>query len=121
MPGLKVVAPAMPYDAKGLLRAALCDPDPVLYLEHKKTYRAIKGEVPEEVYEVPIGQGEVKRPGQDVSIFAYGMMLHESLAAAEVLAQEEIEVEVVELRSLLPLERRCTCRTSTRSRTRCAD
>ncbi len=104
VPGLKVVAPATPYDAKGLLRAALHDPDPVLYLEHKKTYRAIKGEVPDEAYEVPIGKAEVKRPGRDVSIFAYGMMLHESLAAAEMLAQEGIEAEVVDLRSLLPLD-----------------
>lgn len=103
-PGLKVVAPATPYDAKGLLRAALLDPDPVLYLEHKKTYRLIKGEVPEEDYVVPIGKAEVKRAGQDLSIIAYGMMLHESLAAAEELGREGIEAEVVDLRSLLPLD-----------------
>lgn len=103
-PGLKVVAPATPYDAKGLLRAALIDPDPVLYLEHKKTYRLIKGEVPDEDYMVPIGKAEVKRAGQDLSIIAYGMMLHESLAAAEELAREGIEAEVVDLCSLLPLD-----------------
>jgi 2-oxoisovalerate dehydrogenase E1 component beta subunit len=103
-PGLKIVAPATPADAKGLLRAALDDPDPVLYLEHKKTYRSIKGEVPDGDYSVPIGKAQVKREGTDLSIFAYGMMLHESLAAAEMLAQEDISAEVVDLRSLLPLD-----------------
>ncbi len=103
-PGLKIVAPATPYDAKGLLRAAILDPDPVLFLEHKKTYRLIKGEVPDEEYVVPIGKAEVKRQGSDLSIFAYGLMLHESLAAAEALASEGIEAEVVDLRSLLPLD-----------------
>lgn len=103
-PGLKIVAPATPYDAKGLLRAALADPDPVLYLEHKKTYRSIKGEVPDEDYIVPIGKAEVKRQGADLSIFAYGMMLHESLAAAEILAREDISAQVVDLRSLLPID-----------------
>jgi 2-oxoisovalerate dehydrogenase E1 component subunit beta len=103
-PGLKVVAPSTPYDAKGLLRAALLDPDPVLYLEHKRTYRSVKGEVPDDDYVVPIGQAEVKRAGDDVSILAYGMMLHESLKAAEALAAEGISAEVVDLRSLLPLD-----------------
>lgn len=103
-PGLKIVAPATPYDAKGLLRAAIADPDPVLYLEHKKTYRAIKGEVPDDDYIVPIGQAQVKRAGSDLSLFAYGMMLHESLAAAELLANEGLSVEVVDLRSLLPID-----------------
>jgi 2-oxoisovalerate dehydrogenase E1 component subunit beta len=104
VPGLKVVAPATPYDAKGLLRAALLDPDPVLYLEHKKTYRAIKGPVPDEPYAVPIGKAQIQRPGEDVSVLAYGMMLHESLAAAEELAREGISAEVVDLRSLSPLD-----------------
>ncbi|HSR57696.1 MAG TPA: alpha-ketoacid dehydrogenase subunit beta, partial [Candidatus Binataceae bacterium] len=104
VPGLKVLAPATPYDAKGLLRAAILDPDPVLYLEHKKTYRLIKGEVPDDDYVIPIGQAEVKRSGQDLSIFAYGMMLHEALAAAEELEREDIHAEVVDLRSLLPLD-----------------
>lgn len=103
-PGLKIVAPATPYDAKGLLRAALADPDPVLYLEHKKTYRAIKGEVPDDDYLVPIGKAEVKRQGTDLAIFAYGMMLHEALAAAEILAREDISAQVVDLRSLLPID-----------------
>jgi len=103
VPGLKVVAPATPYDAKGLLKAAIRDPDPVIYLEHKKTYRLIKGEVPEEDYVIPIGQAEVKREGEHVSVFSYGMMLHHCLAAAEVLAREGISAEVVDLRSLFPL------------------
>lgn len=103
-PGLKIVAPATPYDAKGLLRAAILDPDPVLFLEHKKTYRLIKGEVPEDEYLVPIGKAEVKRQGSDLTILTYGLMLHESLAAAQVLANEGIEAEVVDLRSLLPLD-----------------
>lgn len=104
VPGLKVVAPSTPYDAKGLLRAAILDPDPVLYLEHKKTYRLIKGEVPDDDYAIPIGKAEVKRGGRDLSIIAYGMMLHESLAAAEELAHEGIDAEVVDLRSLSPLD-----------------
>jgi 2-oxoisovalerate dehydrogenase E1 component beta subunit len=103
-PGLKIVAPATPYDAKGLLRAALADPDPVLYLEHKKTYRSIKGEVPDDDYIVPIGKAEVKRQGDDLAIFAYGMMLHESLTAADALAREGIFARVVDLRSLLPMD-----------------
>ncbi len=103
-PGLKIVAPATPYDAKGLLRAALADPDPVLYLEHKKTYRSIKGDVPDDDYIVPIGKAQVKRQGDDLALFAYGMMLHESLAAAEILARENISVQVVDLRSLLPID-----------------
>lgn len=103
-PGLKIVAPATPFDAKGLLRAAILDPDPVLFLEHKKTYRLIKGEVPDGEYVVPIGKAEVKRQGSDLTILTYGLMLHESLAAAEALASEGIEAEVVDLRSLLPLD-----------------
>src|SRR5438309_171197 len=89
VPGLKVVLPATPYDVKGMLRAALRDPDPVLFLEHKKTYRLIKGEVPDEPYEVPIGVADVKREGEDVSVIAYGLMLHYCLEAAERLQQEE--------------------------------
>lgn len=105
MPGLKVVAPATPYDTKGLLTASLRDPDPVLFLEHKKLYRSIKGEVPDEDYAIPIGQAEVKRTGTDVTAIAYGAMLHETLAAAEELAQDGANVEVVDLRTLQPLDR----------------
>jgi 2-oxoisovalerate dehydrogenase E1 component beta subunit len=104
VPGLKVVAPATPYDAKGLLKAAVRDPDPVMYFEHKKTYRLIKGEVPDGDYTVPIGKADVKRVGSDLSIFTYGMMLHHSLEAAERMAKDGISVEVVDLRSLRPLD-----------------
>jgi 2-oxoisovalerate dehydrogenase E1 component beta subunit len=104
-PGLKVVAPSTPADAKGLLIAAIRDPDPVLVLEHKRTYRAIRGPVPEGDYVVPIGQAAIARPGRDVTVLAWGMMLHESLAAAETLAGEGIDAEVVDLRTLSPLDR----------------
>lgn len=105
VPGLKVVAPATPYDAAGLLRAAIRDPDPVLYLEHKKTYRAIKGDVPDEPHEIPIGVAEVKRDGRDLTVYAYGMMLHHTLEAAATVADEGIDVEVVDLRTLYPLDK----------------
>ena len=105
VPGLKVVTPATPYDAKGLLKAAVRDEDPVLFFEHKRTYRRIKGEVPEDDYIVPIGVAEVKRAGQHVSVVTYGAMVHQALEAAEALAGEGISVEVVDLRSLLPWDR----------------
>jgi 2-oxoisovalerate dehydrogenase E1 component beta subunit len=105
VPGLKVVLPATPYDMKGLLKAAIRDPDPVIFLEHKKTYRAIKGEVPDGDYTIPIGVADLKREGSDVSVIAYGLMLHHALAAAEALANEDISVEVLDLRTLLPLDR----------------
>jgi 2-oxoisovalerate dehydrogenase E1 component beta subunit len=104
-PGLKVVAPSTPADAKGLLLAAIRDPDPVLVLEHKRTYRAIRGHVPSGDYVVPIGRAAVARAGSDATVLAYGMMLHESLAAAESLASEGVDVEVIDLRTLLPLDR----------------
>ncbi len=103
-PGLKIVEPATPYDAKGLIKAAIRDDDPVLYFEHKYLYRRIRGEVPEGDYIVPIGKADVKRPGRDVTILTYGWMLHKSLEAAELVAPEGIEVEVVDLRTLLPLD-----------------
>lgn len=104
VPGLKVVTPATPYDAKGLLKSAIEDPNPVLFLEHKKTYRLIKGFVPEEDYRVPIGPADIKRPGEDMSVFAYGLMLHYCLEAAQALAAEGVSVEVVDLRTLRPLD-----------------
>ena len=104
-PGLKVVAPSTPADAKGLLAAAVRDPDPVLFLEHKKLYRSIKGDVPDGDFVLPIGRAEVKRAGSDVTALAYGAMLHETLAAAEQLARENIDVQVVDLRTLQPLDR----------------
>jgi len=106
VPGLKTVVPSTPYDAKGMLRAAIRDPDPVLFLEHKKTYRLIKGEVPDEAYEVPIGVADVKREGSDLTVVAYGLMLHLCLEAAERLAREDgFEAEVVDLRTIAPLDK----------------
>lgn len=105
VPGLYVLSPATPYDTKGLFLAALASEDPVLFLEHKKTYRLIKGEVPDDGYIVPIGVADVKRRGDDLTIIAYGLMLHESLKAAEELAKEEISVEVLDLRTLAPLDK----------------
>lgn len=103
-PGLKIVEPATAYDAKGLIKAAIRDEDPVLYFEHKYLYRRIKDEVPEQDYIVPIGKAAVRRPGKDLTIISYGWMLHKSLEAAEQLAAEGIEAEVIDLRTLLPLD-----------------
>jgi 2-oxoisovalerate dehydrogenase E1 component beta subunit len=106
VPGLKVVIPSNPYDAKGLLKSAVRDPNPVLFFEPKKGYRLIKGEIPEgEEILVPIGPARVSRPGRDLSVFAYGMMHHYALQAAERVAAEGIEAEVVDLRTLLPVDR----------------
>ncbi len=106
IPGLKVVIPSNPYDAKGLLKSAVRDPNPVLYFEPKKGYRLIRGQIPEdEGLLVPIGEAQVSRPGTDLSLFAYGMMHHYCLQAAEMVAEEGIEVEVVDLRTLLPLDK----------------
>jgi 2-oxoisovalerate dehydrogenase E1 component subunit beta len=105
VPGLKVVLPSTPYDMKGLLKAAIRDPDPVLFFEHKRTYRTIKGEVPDEDYIVPIGVADIKRAGSDVSVITYGLMVHHALDAAAQLAAEGVSVEVLDLRTLLPLDR----------------
>jgi 2-oxoisovalerate dehydrogenase E1 component beta subunit len=105
VPGLKVLAPATPYDAKGLLKAAIRDPDPVIYLEHKYLYRRIKGKVPDEDFIVPIGKAEVKREGTDVSVITYGAMLHQAFEAANRLSPKGISVEILDLRTLLPLDR----------------
>ena len=105
VPGLKVVAPSTPHDAKGLLKAAIRDPDPVIYFEHKRAYRLIKGELPDGDYVVPIGQAALRREGGDLTVIAWGMMLHESLEAAGELAAEGIEATVLDLRTLAPLDR----------------
>jgi len=106
IPGLKVVIPSNPYDAKGLLKSAVRDPNPILFFEPKKGYRLIKGEIPEgEEVLVPIGPARVTRPGRDLSVFAYGMMHHYTLQAAEQVAAEGIEAEVIDLRTLLPVDR----------------
>ncbi len=104
-PGLKVVVPSSPYDAKGLLKSAVRDPNPVLYFEPKKGYRLIKGEVPEGEYTVPIGPANVTRAGSDLTVFSYGMMHYYTLQAAEAVAKEGIDVEVVDLRTLYPVDR----------------
>ncbi|HET9496122.1 MAG TPA: alpha-ketoacid dehydrogenase subunit beta, partial [Chloroflexia bacterium] len=105
IPGLIVAIPSNPYDAKGMLKAAIRDPDPVIFLEHKGAYRLIKGEVPEEDYTVPLGKAAVVREGQHMTAVAYGMMLHHCLKAADELAREGIEVEVVDVRTISPLDR----------------
>lgn len=104
-PGLKVVAPATPADAKGLLYAAVRDEDPVLYLEHKKMYRLIKGPVPEGDYEIPIGSARIVQEGTDATVIAYGFMVHEAeRAAAQVSAETGAHIEIIDLRSLKPLD-----------------
>ena len=103
-PGLKVVSPATPFDAKGLLKSSVRDDNPVVFLEHKKTYRLVRGEVPEDDYTIPIGVADVKRQGSDVTIVTYGLTLHYCLEAAEVLSKDGVEVEVVDLRTLKPLD-----------------
>ena len=104
-PGLKIVAPSTPYDAKGLLKAAVRDPDPVLFFEHKKCYRMIEGEVPDEDYIVPIGKADVKREGRDLTVITYGLTVHFALQAAEELEREGISALVLDLRTLQPLDK----------------
>lgn len=105
VPGLYVLAPSTPYDTAGLLRTALRSPDPVLFLEHKKLYRSVKGEVPDDDFFVPVGRADVKTAGDDLTIISYGLMMHESLKAAEALTREGISVEVIDLRTLSPLDK----------------
>ncbi|MCH7836521.1 MAG: alpha-ketoacid dehydrogenase subunit beta [Chloroflexi bacterium] len=106
VPGLKVVCVATPYDAKGLLKSAIRDPDPVIFLEHKRAYRLYRQDVPEDDYTVPIGVAEVKRKGKDITLVTYGMMLHHSLQAAEtVQAEDGVSVEVIDLRTISPLDK----------------
>jgi 2-oxoisovalerate dehydrogenase E1 component beta subunit len=105
VPGLKVVVPSTPYDAKGLLRSSIRDDDPVLFFEHKKMYRSVRGEVPDGEYTVPLGRAAIVRPGSQVSVIAYGLMAHYALEAADLVADEGISTEVVDLRTLRPLDR----------------
>lgn len=105
LPGLKVVVPSNPYDAKGLLAAAIADPDPVMFFEHMKLYRSLRQEVPEEHYMIPLGQAAVVRTGTDASVFAYGAMVQASLEAADAVARETgASIEVVDLRTISPLD-----------------
>jgi 2-oxoisovalerate dehydrogenase E1 component beta subunit len=102
-PGLKVVTPATAYDAKGLIKAAIRDPDPVLFFEHKYLYRRIKEELPVDDYIVPIGKAALRRPGKDITLVTYGAMLYLAYEAAEALSPE-IELEIIDLRSILPFD-----------------
>ena len=105
-PGLKVVAPTFPADAKGMLKSAIRDPNPVLFFEHKRTYRLIKEDVPEDDYEVPLDKARIHREGEDLTVVSYGMVLYTALEVAQRLSEEHgIEVEVVEPRSLYPLDK----------------
>ena len=105
IPGIKVVVPSTPADASGMLRTAIKDPDPVLFLEHKRTYRLIKGEVPDEPFEVPIGKADVKREGEDLTAVSYGLSLHQCLEAASRLRDEHgVSAEVVDVRTISPLD-----------------
>ncbi len=106
VPGLKIVAPSTAYDAKGLLKAAIRDNDPVIYCEHKYLYRRIKGDVPKEDYVVPIGKASISLEGTDVSVITYGAMVHTALEAAQTLKEKGISVEIVDLRTILPLDKK---------------
>jgi len=105
VPGLKIVVPSFPADVKGLLNAAIDDPDPVLFLEHKKTYRLIKGHVPDGHYTIPIGKADVKKEGSQLTVVSYGLYVHWALEAATQLESEGMSVEVIDLRSVRPMDR----------------
>jgi 2-oxoisovalerate dehydrogenase E1 component beta subunit len=111
-PGLKVVAPATAYDAKGLIKSAIRDNDPVLFFEHKGLYRRIKEDLPAGDYTVPLGKAKLVRKGRDLSIVTYGAMVWVALDAAKKLAEEGIEIEILDLRTLAPLDRDAVCETA---------
>ena len=112
VPGLKIVCPSTAYDAKGLIKAAIRDPDPVLYFEHKYLYRRIKEDLPTEDFVVPIGKAALRREGDDVSIITYGAMVYKALEAADELAKDGISVEVLDLRTILPLDEEAILKTA---------
>jgi 2-oxoisovalerate dehydrogenase E1 component beta subunit len=105
VPGLKVVIPSTPHDARGLLRTSIRDEDPVLFFEHKKMYRSVRGDVPDTDYTIPLGSAAITRPGSQITLIGYGLMAHYGLEAAELVADEGIDVEVVDVRSLRPLDK----------------
>jgi len=117
-PGLKVVMPSTAYDAKGLLLAAIRDPNPVLYFEHKKLYRSVKGDVPEGDFTVPLGKAAVRREGRDLTVLTYGSMVSLSLEAAEQMSKRGVEAEVLDLRTLSPLDKEAIL-TSVRKTSKC--
>ena len=118
IPGLKVVTPSTPYDAKGLLLSAIRDEDPVIFLEPSKIYRAFRQEVPEEDYTIPIGKAKVLREGTDVTVVSWGAYVHEVLKAAELFMEEGISAEVIDLRTISPIDR-CHPRVGEENRTLC--
>ena len=103
-PGLKIIMPSTPYDVKGLLKAAIRSEDPILFFEHKRAYRLIKGEVPTDDYVLPIGKADIKRRGEDLTVITYGLCVHFALQAAEKLASDNISVHVLDLRTVYPLD-----------------
>ncbi len=105
VPGLKIVAPSTPRDIKGLLTAAIEDPDPVIFLEHKKTYRAVRGEMPPGHFTIPIGKADVKKAGSRVTVVSYGYNVHQALEAANALEADGISIEVIDLRSIRPMDK----------------
>ncbi|UTR14510.1 alpha-ketoacid dehydrogenase subunit beta [Salipaludibacillus sp. LMS25] len=104
-PGLKIVMPSTPYDVKGLLKAAIRSDDPVLFFEHKRAYRLIKGEVPDEDYTLPIGKADVKREGEDITVITYGLCVHFALQAAEALEKDGYSAHILDLRTVYPLDK----------------
>ena len=115
VPGLKVITPSTPYDAKGLLKSAIRDDDPVVFLEHKRTYRLVRGEVPDEEYTIPIGKADIKKQGNDISVITYGLMVHHCLEAANTLENEGISVEVLDLRTVRPIDEEAVLNTAKRT------
>lgn len=114
-PGLKIVMPSTPYDVKGLLKAAIRDEDPVLFFEHKRAYRLIKGEVPLDDYVLPIGKADVKREGTDITVITYGLCVHFALQAAEKLAADGISAHVLDLRTIYPLDKEAICEAASKT------
>jgi 2-oxoisovalerate dehydrogenase E1 component beta subunit len=110
-PGLKVVCPATAYDAKGLIKASIRDNNPVVFFEHKYLYRRIKEEVPADDYVVPLGKARIAREGRDISVITYAAMVHTAIEAAELLAKEGIELDIIDLRTLAPLDREAIANT----------
>jgi 2-oxoisovalerate dehydrogenase E1 component beta subunit len=114
-PGLKIVIPSTPFDVKGLLKAAIRDEDPVLFFEHKRAYRLIKGEVPNEDYTLPIGKADVKREGDDITVITYGLCVHFALQAAEKLAEDGISAHILDLRTVYPLDKEAIIEAATKT------
>jgi 2-oxoisovalerate dehydrogenase E1 component beta subunit len=115
VPGLKIVMPSTPYDVKGLLKASIRSNDPVLFFEHKRAYRLIKGEVPTEDYTLPIGKADVKREGDDITVITYGLSVHFALQAAEKLAEDGISAHILDLRTVYPLDKEAIIEAATKT------